>query len=495
MSKQFLSLDAVVALLGEQGHAAESPLVQALMEKAAAEAVAETAAAAANGSGSKQAQRDAASVRSSQHDETSESEEEGEKEESGSGGRRTGSASVARAGMQPSSRSSRSSAVSASSRAASSRDASEYSLSLPIDRDVRSGAKKSKNSKAVVDSADQLLSLHSFSGVPSLRSVEHYPAWEQAFLNVMMLKGCRTIVLQGPTTFRLAASMDELDEEERKYRSCNRIDCLPDANKATIENERRLTSYAYAALVEAVSKVELATSVVLSVPSPNAHAAWLKLNDVMFGQSQIKMEAAERDLRAVRQQKNEDIRQYATRITTLVNVLYSLGSTLPSDHHQLVRIFVLGIDLDKHPSFRYRKDHLLLKRDCSLEEAIKMACDFVDLEAREKEAAKAAAGSNQLGDDARFTAAHLARVSSKPVCFNCQQEGHIAKDCPNPAKPGDRRRQLCSHCNKPNHSAEKCVARLQELVAKLQADKKPNTPPTAAHASVQEEKDRWDESW
>ena len=41
----------------------------------------------------------------------------------------------------------------------------------------------------------------------------------------------------------------------------------------------------------------------------------------------------------------------------------------------------------------------------------------------------------------------------EPVCYNCQEPGHMAYNCPNPRK---QRAFICYNCNQEGHMARNC---------------------------------------
>ena len=46
------------------------------------------------------------------------------------------------------------------------------------------------------------------------------------------------------------------------------------------------------------------------------------------------------------------------------------------------------------------------------------------------------------------------------VCFECNEEGHFARDCPGKADNNSQRK--CYRCNKPGHLARDCTEEVEE---------------------------------
>jgi hypothetical protein len=67
----------------------------------------------------------------------------------------------------------------------------------------------------------------------------------------------------------------------------------------------------------------------------------------------------------------------------------------------------------------------------------------------------------------------------EPLCFNCQQYGHIGRDC----NKADRRLQKkCTNCESKEHNSEECEMRWQEV--NIIKTKIPSTRPTCEHAAL-----------
>jgi len=67
------------------------------------------------------------------------------------------------------------------------------------------------------------------------------------------------------------------------------------------------------------------------------------------------------------------------------------------------------------------------------------------------------------GDNTIMAWTKQSRGKKKTACFNCNQEGHIVKDCPLNKGENERRNQICFLCNQAGHFKQDCPNKLKSL--------------------------------
>ena len=168
---------------------------------------------------------------------------------------------------------------------------------------------------------------------------------------------------------------------------------------------------------------------------PNAQQAFKQLEAVMMPRTISDLTLKEQQLMHLQQTSGESVAEYASRVQQLAIELAQLGSA--QNDEQIMARFLFNLR-----SFDASRRELLAATCSTLQQAITRAVSMETNDRLQQELKRGGRQQQQqpAGDDllgSAHTAGLRGRSNSNTVkCFNCDQMGHIAKNCPAPSRQG-----------------------------------------------------------
>lgn len=317
------------------------------------------------------------------------------------------------------------------------------------------------------DSKPFVVAAEKASKAPELQESRHYPTWRIAFTNFLASYGVNEVALQLPRYITLPTSVEQLTPEERQgpagYELHPSVATAAAAGDASIlqraEIEYDKCMFVSQALLHAVQKVALAVSVVAGVPSPNAHEAWRRLEDLFFPQTNAQLDIAEQEFIMMKQGSDEDIASYGARAQLVFNQLALLQA--PRTVHQQCSALVRGIV----SLSQMRRDLLRTIPQPSFESVVASARQWEqeDLVTQRQQHAH---GKHQQNGPAANMADSPSNGKRKQdidysnyQCHSCRKYGHISRDCTQ--KPAGSNEATCDWCGMRGHFESHCFTKRQ----------------------------------
>lgn len=308
-----------------------------------------------------------------------------------------------------------------------------------------------------------LSSLDMVKHVPMLDSKISFEMWTVQWKSFCTETAIAEVVFEKPKHLFLPMSQAEAVAWQNEGR------CTFDPNgsaqdKADHDIELQKSRSAYFCLSRAIMH-DPAASIVLTVPDPNAFAAWYQLCQVKIPQTQQEYNAKRSEWASLKQGAMEKFDDYATRAMKIFHSFSLLGR--PLDQSEAAFDFLArcnSLSAGQKALVRENVDALssLQAVIAATKGAIanfEMDSDVIPSKLKEKGMRTESGFSTALAVESSSTGS----TQKSGVCHNCGQSGHWKRDCPMPMKSNKGKsgfkknsNMSCTGCGKKGHTVERC---------------------------------------
>ena len=263
------------------------------------------------------------------------------------------------------------------------------------------------------------LDIDKASKVPKYSKKIGFENWHGAFSNFCSHHGVAEVLNRGSDFVDVPDRYEQLTPEERAIGAAQgrlKVVETDDTRGRFILDIARM-SFAWQSLYHAFSDEPDILATITQVPSPNAFAAWTKVQTMLRPQTFFTGQLAETEFSTLEQQKNERMEVYVGRVGSAINrMTATIGE--PSEYRKVYQ-FIRGISTFSQS----RKEMLLQNAHLGYAAATNQAIQF---EQQDRLATVQNRGKNPQGN-------HVDKHDAK--CHNCGEAGHFIANCPKPKKP------------------------------------------------------------